>query len=588
MKKITGILLLLVYICVATALLNERFVGAFNMQNVTRDSALFGIIGIGVAFVIITGGIDLSIGSMIGLVGCLFPMMVLGTQSWPPGKVVALTSYLAGGELLVGGAIWGAPRWRAKRKSAGELVGPIACGVAGVVVAAAGIVVGSMTFPAWAAIACILLWTIGISLHLGLVHGLLITEARLQPFIVTLCALLIYRGMARWFTGDSTKGFGKTYDDTLRLLATGKPCTVAFFVLLAGLACSAWCAWKLIASRGSEERAEQRPLWGFGIVAGLVFALIGAARFKPESLLSSVTAEAAPSLVMNWIGWLVIPSLIWLLVVAFRTQGKRIVPALVVAVVASGVFLVALWFVRQGDASFQWAGGWAQRTRQATLFLTLGGVMGAIAWFGRSALRGGPSVLAPLSAAGVTAILWLMCRKLGPSSLADTLLGHTLVPAPFLFMLGIAAIAAVFLNQTIYGRYLLALGRNEQAARFSGIKTNRLVVLAYVLCGGATGVFSILFTLDGNSAQPSGHGSGFEMYAIAAAVLGGCSLRGGEGSITGVIIGAAVMRILYNSIDMLGIPTTLEYTIIGCVILSGVFLDETVKRIAARQRAKLA
>lgn len=588
MKKITGILLLLVYICVATALLNDRFVGAFNMQNVTRDSALFGIIGIGVAFVIITGGIDLSIGSMIGLVGCLFPMMVLGTKEWASGSVVALTVALAGAELIGGGGIWGALRWRAKRRSAGDLRGPILCAALGGAALVAALAAKSIAFPSWFAISCVLLWTIAISVHLGLVHGLLITEARLQPFIVTLCALLIYRGLARWFTGDSTKGFGKAYDDSLRLLATGKPCTVAFFVFLSGLACALWCGWKWLLGRGRLERADQQPLWGVGVVAGLSLALIGAARYKPASVWASVSPETAPSVLMGWLGWLVVPAIIWLLATAFRTQGKRIVAPLALALVAIGVFLVSLWMVRNGDASFQWAGGWAQRTRQATLFLTLGGVMGAIAWFGKAALRGGSSALAPLSATGLTAIMWLMCRKLGKSSLADTLLGQTLVPAPFLFMLGIAAIAAVFLNQTIYGRYLLALGRNEQAARFSGIKTNRLVVLAYVLCGAATGVFSILFTLDGNSAQPSGHGSGFEMYAIAAAVLGGCSLRGGEGSITGVIIGAAVMRILYNSIDMLGIPTTLEYTIIGCVILSGVFLDETVKRIAARQRAKLA
>ena len=83
----------------------------------------------------------------------------------------------------------------------------------------------------------------------------------------------------------------------------------------------------------------------------------------------------------------------------------------------------------------------------------------------------------------------------------------------------------------------------------------------------------------------TGLGEFYELYAIAAAVLGGCSLRGGEGTITGVIIGTAVMRVLYNAINILGIPTHLEFAIIGAVILAGVIADELVKRMAARRRA---
>jgi ribose transport system permease protein len=85
---------------------------------------------------------------------------------------------------------------------------------------------------------------------------------------------------------------------------------------------------------------------------------------------------------------------------------------------------------------------------------------------------------------------------------------------------------------------------------------------------------------------PNGLGEFYELYAIAGAVLGGCSLRGGEGSILGVVIGTAVMRVLYNSINLLGIPTHWEFAIIGTVILSGVIADELVKRYAARRRAR--
>jgi ribose transport system permease protein len=88
-----------------------------------------------------------------------------------------------------------------------------------------------------------------------------------------------------------------------------------------------------------------------------------------------------------------------------------------------------------------------------------------------------------------------------------------------------------------------------------------------------------------NSVQPSGLGEFYELYAIAAAVLGGCSLRGGEGSILGVLIGTAVMRVLYNAINILGIPTQLEFAIIGVVILGGVLADELIKRLVARRRA---
>jgi len=147
----------------------------------------------------------------------------------------------------------------------------------------------------------------------------------------------------------------------------------------------------------------------------------------------------------------------------------------------------------------------------------------------------------------------------------------------------IGIVAAVVLNLTVYGRHLLALGRNEEAARYSGVNTDRTAIVAYVVCAFLAGIGGILFSLDFNSVQPSGLGEFYELYAIAAAVLGGCSLRGGEGSILGVIIGAAVMRVLYNAINILGIPTHLEFAIIGAVILAGVTVDELVKRVVAKR-----
>ncbi len=159
------------------------------------------------------------------------------------------------------------------------------------------------------------------------------------------------------------------------------------------------------------------------------------------------------------------------------------------------------------------------------------------------------------------------------------------IPYPFFVFLAAAVLAAIFLNLTIWGRYLLALGSNEEAAKYSGIQTQRVTILAYVICTVLAAVAGMLFALDSGSISPSSFGSFYELYAIAAAVLGGCSLRGGEGSIFGVIAGTAVMMLLNNLILLLKIADRLEFTIIGLVILLGVLIDESVRRYAASRRA---
>jgi ribose transport system permease protein len=162
------------------------------------------------------------------------------------------------------------------------------------------------------------------------------------------------------------------------------------------------------------------------------------------------------------------------------------------------------------------------------------------------------------------------------------------IPYPFFVFIIVAIVAAVFLNRTVWGRYLLALGSNEEAARYSGIRTERVTIMAYVICTMCAAIGGILFALDSGSISPSSFGNFYELYAIAAAVLGGCSLRGGEGSIFGVIGGTAVMMLLNNLILLLKIADRLEFTIIGLVILLGVFLDETVRRVASRRRTRVS
>lgn len=325
MKRILGIFVLLIVVYLATWLMSDlltgrkSFLSPFNQENLLRRTALFGIIGIGVAFVIITGGIDLSIGSVVCLIGVGFPWMVV-TKGVPLGLALVIV-------LIV-------------------------------------------------------------SLAIGVSHGLLITKLRLQPFVVTLCGLLLYRGITRGLTNDQTAGFGGDFK-SLRWLANGEiPITDSFGV-----------------------------------------------------------------------------------------------------------------------------------------------------------------------------------------------------PVPVLIALLVATAAGIFLNRTVYGRYLLALGNNEEAARFSGIRTDRMTILAYVICSLLAGLGGLLFVLDTNSAQPVDFGNFYELFAIAAAVLGGCSLRGGSGTIIGVLIGTALIQLLRNMITLVDeIPQNIEFAVIGAVILAGAIGDEIAKKILIARR----
>ncbi|WP_437321654.1 ABC transporter permease [Sorangium sp. So ce385] len=351
-RKVLGVFWLLVAVSLGTALLNGRFLLADNLENLIRRTALFGILSIGAGFVIITGGIDLSIGSVVALAGCMLPWL-LAVERWSPALAVPLL--------------------------------------------------------------------LGISLCIGLAHGLLITKLRLQPFVVTLCGLLLYRGTARGISGDQTQGFGVGFE-SLRYLSVGSPFSIP------------------------------------------------------------------------------VPFLSWI------SEG-----------------------------------------------------------------RFSPYAVNPFTGART---------RLDPITWID-------IPMPFLLFLGIAVAASIFLNRTVYGRYLMALGRNEQAARYSGVDTDRMTILAYVLCSVLACFGGMLFALEVNSAQPVDFGNFYELYAIAAAVLGGFSLRGGEGAVMGVILGTALMQVLRNSINMLGVPTQIEFAVIGAVILIGVIADELAKRYAAARR-KLA
>ena len=306
MKKELGIFVLLIVLCIIVAAYNPNFLLPINLQNLARQIGAFGIFSIGLGLVIITGGIELSVGSMMALLGVLMSMML---TEWGYGVVVAV----------------------------------LAC--------------------------------IGIAMALSFGHGALITRLNMQPFIVTLCGLLFYRGLARFITKDETKGFGSVAGlDSLRFLANGNL---------------------------------------FGVL-----------------------------------------------------------------------------------------------------------------------------------------------------------------PMPFVLLIIISLITWIVLHRSVYGRYLFATGRNAEAARYAGIDTKNIVTFTYVISGALTAISGIIFAFYTNSVSPANHGNAYELYGIAAAVLGGCSLRGGEGSVVGILIGTALLQVLRNLVNLLGIPSSLDFAVMGAVILIGVMADQ--------------
>ena len=159
---------------------------------------------------------------------------------------------------------------------------------------------------------------------------------------------------------------------------------------------------------------------------------------------------------------------------------------------------------------------------------------------------------------------------------------------PFVLLILIAAIAWVALHRSVYGRYLFATGRNAEAARYAGINTRAIITTAYVVAGALTAISGIIIAFYTNSVSPANHGNAYELYGIAAAVLGGCSLRGGEGSIVGILIGTALLQVLRNLVNLLGIPSSLDFAVMGAVILIGVMADQLLtERRNRRQVAQM-
>ena len=154
------------------------------------------------------------------------------------------------------------------------------------------------------------------------------------------------------------------------------------------------------------------------------------------------------------------------------------------------------------------------------------------------------------------------------------------VPVPVIIMFAMVLVSALFLSRTFLGRYVYAVGGNEQAARLSGIRVDAVKVLVYTLSGICSAVAGLILLARMVSAQPMA-GLGAELPVIAAAAIGGTSLSGGEGTILGGLMGAALMGVLTNGMILVGIDTYAQQAVTGTVIIIAVALDMWRQRRSA-------
>lgn len=146
------------------------------------------------------------------------------------------------------------------------------------------------------------------------------------------------------------------------------------------------------------------------------------------------------------------------------------------------------------------------------------------------------------------------------------------VPVPTLFMVAVYVAAYIVLRRTRFGRYVYAVGGNPEAARLSGVRTDRIVAGVYILCGVLASFSGILLASRMNSGQPNA-GQMYELDVIAAVVVGGTSLFGGRGSVVGTFIGAMLIGVLRNGLNLMNVSSYVQMILLGVVILSAVLLD---------------
>jgi ribose transport system permease protein len=162
--------------------------------------------------------------------------------------------------------------------------------------------------------------------------------------------------------------------------------------------------------------------------------------------------------------------------------------------------------------------------------------------------------------------------------------GALVFPAQFLIVLVLATILGFFLHRTAYGRYWYAIGHNEQAARYAGINVERQRIIVYVICSALAAFAGVLLLLNLSTVKPDSAGESKELYAILGAVLGGCSLRGGEGLAVGIVLGAMVLPVLENLVIFRGLKSDVIPAVIGLTLLFGTIVDELIRRQSRGRR----
>lgn len=162
--------------------------------------------------------------------------------------------------------------------------------------------------------------------------------------------------------------------------------------------------------------------------------------------------------------------------------------------------------------------------------------------------------------------------KVAMGSLLGAVIPGFEIPNGVLIMFGVALIAGLILSKTVIGRYSFALGSNEEAARLSGVNIVFWKTAIYTLGGIFVGIAGVVIAARLNSAQPA-LGQGYELDAIAAAVIGGISMSGGEGTMIGTIIGAFIISTLTNGLRIMSVPQEWQIVVTGLIIISAVYLD---------------
>jgi ribose transport system permease protein len=151
------------------------------------------------------------------------------------------------------------------------------------------------------------------------------------------------------------------------------------------------------------------------------------------------------------------------------------------------------------------------------------------------------------------------------------------VPAPIVATVVVYLVAHAVLTRTTFGRYVYAIGGNEEATRLSGVAVRFHTTMIYAVSGLVSAVAAVILTARLNSAQPVA-GMMYELDAIAATVIGGTSLMGGEGTLAGTLVGALIMGVLRNGLNLLGVSSFLQQIVIGAVIIGAVLIDTVLKR----------